>query len=273
MRFAVQRFGIGPVVLAAAAVAAAVISWRQRPQNDSHRRRRRSREESTLSPSGAPSSSANAGGDDDRDYGTTRSSANSGSSSSHGNASRKPQWLTRVRRVSIGTVCSSSQKCCLFLLNKGAERGKASDGCVEENEICNVSKGEKSTSRVSISPDTLPALKKFASLFEVYLVVRVDDDSMEHAVTDALFDAGLFGDGLLDRRKLVFCETDVGRVSVARQLESHLHIDESIDVVAGLQRFLQCVAFISPDASSFPTGVFGRNVVTYTTLGGFFPHT
>lgn len=117
--------------------------------------------------------------------------------------------------------------------------------------------------------DVVPGLVKFARLFEVYVVARVDCDEEEERVLGALRDVGLFAEGLMDERKVVFCGTSVGRVSVVRQLEPHLHVDETAQVVTGLQRFVKYVALVAPDAKSMsaPTA---SNVLKFPSLSSFF---
>lgn len=150
--------------------------------------------------------------------------------------------------MTIGAICSASEPCNLFT--------------IDTNE------NEKEGPIVHMVPDCADALRRMAARFELFLVVKVDDDDMQHAVSKAFESAGLFGS--MDRRKVVFCETDTGRISVARQLESHLHIDECFDVILGLQRFVQCVAFVSADAAGFPKDAIGRNVVVYSSIASLF---
>lgn len=166
---------------------------------------------------------------------------------------RKPQWLSRVRRVSIGTTCSASTPSQLFTV-----------------AITNAKPATPTSPTIFLTPDAIGPLSAFASLFEVFIVVRVDDDEAETAVTNAFAAAGLFNTGFLDRRKLVFTETEAGRVSVARQLEPHLHVDDSLDVTVGLQRFLPSVALVSPDARTVPSDVLGRNVAKLSSFASFF---
>lgn len=123
---------------------------------------------------------------------------------------------------------------------------------------------------VTILPDVLPHLKSLASMFELFVVIRVDDDAMEEAVTKAFIKAGFFENGLFDSRKLVFCETDTGRISVARQIESQLHVDESFEVILALQRFLHCVALVSPDVGAIPGDLLGRNVAKLSSMASLF---
>lgn len=153
----------------------------------------------------------------------------------------------------------------MFLLERVASACEEKDGDIVRTE------GESAPvkPKVVIAPEAASPLRSIASKVELYVVVRVDDDDMEHAVTDAFASAGLFERGLLDRRKLIFCETDIGRISVARQLEPNVHIDENVEVIGDLQRFLPMVALVSPDLAGF-SDALGRNVAKSSSLAAFY---
>lgn len=254
LRLTVNRVGITPVALAAAALAAGLYhSWRSRrpaPPAPPRRGRRRPRSDNGVPVPTAP---------EPRQEGEPIPSATRAPLGAF-TPSRKPQWLARVRRVTLGAVCSPAQPCHLFSI--GAAPDGAADGAAGNSDA---------TKRVvAVLPDAIPHFKTLAAMFELFLVIRVDDDSMEEAVTHAFDKAGLFDSGLMDRRKLVFCETDTGRVSVARQIESQLHVDESFEIVVALQRFLPCVALVSPDARAVAADQLGRNVARFSSLGAMF---
>lgn len=238
-RLAIHRLGLGTVLLAATAAAALVLSWRaarRAPPANPPRRRRRHRPNSGVSRSDAHQTA-----DPNRvETHLARSAADT-----------KPRWLSRVRRVTIGAKWSLDVKCDLFC---------------ESFELEGSAQGGK---RVAVRPEVVEALRRFARLFDLYVIVEVDDDQGEEAVKAALKAVGLFEHGLLDERKLLFCETDMGRVSVARQIESHLHVDESVAVVTDLQRFLPYVSLVSANAKALnlPSG---SNVTKFTTLASFF---
>lgn len=166
-------------------------------------------------------------------------------------ADTKPRWLSRVRRVTIGAKWSRDVKCDLFC---------------ESSEVEESAQGARS---VVVRPEIVEALRRFARLFDLYVIVEVDDDQGEEAVKRALKAVGLFEQGLLDERKLLFCETDMGRVSVARQIESHLHVDESVAVIADLQRFLPHVSLVTANAKALNLPA-GSNVTKFTTLSSVF---
>lgn len=109
------------------------------------------------------------------------------------------------------------------------------------------------------------ALRAFARQFDVYVLVRVGSDEGEAAVRKAF--AVL--EGALDERKVLFCSTVDGRVSMARQIEPQLHVDETSAVVHALQRFIKYVALVDgkESGSAAPSG---SNVLRYSSLGQFF---
>lgn len=222
VRAAVQRLGLGPVVLVATAAVALLFSRRERtaPGNRPSAR--------NPHPDPAPTE--------------TRSLT----------ADRKPQWLSRVRKVTIGAKWTRAERCDLFCRTVEGEDG---------------AEGQKEG--VILREEIVPAFKRFTTLFDVYFIVRVDSDEAEEQVLVALRNAGMFEPGLLDERKVVFCETDVGRISVARQLEPHLHVDETPDVIIGLQRFILFVALITADTKALKE-VSGNNVAKFKSLTSFF---
>lgn len=279
VRIAVGRFGVTPVLVVALAAVAAILSLR-RPRNTTRRGRPRPHipnSDASVSPNLADSVGIVENVDRTTTSSATSASAATrpllrrGNDTENNSLARRPPWLHRVRKVSIGTVCSFAEPCPLFLLKHVTNTAFQTDsnGAQSSNTLQNGASSLRTSPKVSLTTESIAPLKSFASMFELYVVVRVDDDEMEQAVTDAFKAAGLFDRGLMDPRKLLFCETDIGRISVARQLESQLHIDENKSVISDLQRFLPTVALVYPDARS-ASDVVGRNVVKYTSLSSFF---
>lgn len=114
----------------------------------------------------------------------------------------------------------------------------------------------------NLRDDIVSVLKKFAGLFELYVVVRVDNDEAEDRISASFRNAEVTG---FDIRKLVFCDTVDGRVSIVRQIEPHLHIDEAESVVTKLQRFIKHVAIVSETAKSAPSSS-NSTILKYTSL-------
>lgn len=122
--------------------------------------------------------------------------------------------------------------------------------------------------RLSVPAAAVGYLKRFAKIAELYFIVWVDSDGGEGEVRNALREAGVFSAGM-DERKVVFCETEGGRVSVVRQLEPQLHIDGREGVVVALQRFIKYVAVVGEDVRA-EGGATGANVLRYKGLDGFW---
>lgn len=224
IRVALQRFGLGPLVIAATAAAALLYSWRTRanPHTTARQRPR------------------------------TRPAAPARSSSSPA--------FSSVRRVTIGTELAPNTESVIFQIvdqpSTSLDRPSTDIDPVASHKLI-------------VRPDTVQPLKQFAKSFDLYFITRVDTDEAELDVKAALKSAGLFEPGLLDERKVIFCQTAIGRVSVARQLEPQLHVDESLQVVSGLQRFISSVALLSPNAKSI-AAPSASNVMHFTSLSSFF---
>lgn len=267
------------MLIVALAGVAALLSLRRSVSNNARRRRSRRQPSNNSATAAVPNvpNSHDADPNDPTINGTSNNANNqnprtvsfqlptasaSNSRQHHSRPARTPQWLARSRRVSIGAVCSFSQPCPMFLLERVAN---TSDG----NDAPSDGTSAVTKPKVVLAPEAVSPLKSIASMSELYLVIRVDDDPVELAVTDAFASAGLFERGLLDPRKLIFCETDIGRVSVARQLESNIHVDENVQVIADLQRFLPMVALVSPDANS-ASEALGRNVAKFSSIAALY---
>lgn len=247
IRTAVQRLGIGPVVLAATAVAALLYSWRGNANRDNPQRRRRR----TLSrSSGLPPDQSETADENDA------------------TGEGKPQWLSRVRKVTLGSKWTLAERCDLFC-REGEDEDVETTVEEEKDQIVKASKATGEKGKVILRSSIRAGLKRLAKLFDVYFIVRIDNDEAEGEVMNALTEAGMFESNLLDKRKVLFCETDVGRVSVARQLEPHLHIDETLDVIVGLQRFVHFVALVTNDVKCI-TEPLGSNVAKFPSLASFF---
>lgn len=94
--------------------------------------------------------------------------------------------------------------------------------------------------RLAVRPEVAPALRALASTVELYLLTRVSSDEGEAEVVSALVDAGVVASGM-NVHKALFCETVEGRVSMVRQLEPQLALDEAVGVVGALGRFVKSV--------------------------------
>ncbi|ELR25414.1 Peroxin 22 (Pex22), putative [Acanthamoeba castellanii str. Neff] len=89
--------------------------------------------------------------------------------------------------------------------------------------------------RPRLIESAVPVLLLLARYTDLYLITECDDDSTEEAVRSLLAARGLLAAGL-NPHKALFCSTPLGRVHMARQLESHMHIDGNAAVAEGLHR-------------------------------------
>lgn len=276
---AVTRTGVGPVVAAAAAAAALLYSWRQLARKLNAGRRQR------PAVNTAPTS-------------TTQERRHTELQQRQ----QRPKTLPGVRRVTIGaeatcfpaalfasndshTTHSTTPDVTEDLVSKQGEdvSESAVDATDEVQELIVDSSDDQvpdtnmhaqqanasaTRRRLMIPQPVAMQLRRFAELFDLYVIARVDSDQAESDVRGALRAAGVFDAGL-DERKVVFCDTTGGRVSVVRQLEPHLHIDETASVISSLQKFVKYVALVSPDARSLPAPA-GANVLRYNSLAQFF---
>lgn len=90
---------------------------------------------------------------------------------------------------------------------------------------------------LSILPNALAPLLEIARVCDLYVITQCASDATEQAVRDALRDAGVVDAGLNDI-KVVFCETEAGRGSIARQIEPTMHVDSAAVIVDGLRPFV-----------------------------------
>jgi hypothetical protein len=74
----------------------------------------------------------------------------------------------------------------------------------------------------------------------VYILCQVSDDIGEAAVRAALEFSGLMGPnpGQIPSQRFLFCETEVGKMSLVRQIEPEVHIDGECSTVEQLKRFI-----------------------------------
>lgn len=245
-------------------------------------------------------------GGDLRRRGTTSSNpydASSGRTSSRTRSdSNRPKGLASVRRVTIGCdiasrfpsrndeggqsnnsdetgVIDSNADDPLFVFSPQASH----DVSTEQSEAAGDETTDTSTTNDIVVRDSAkPCLRQMAGC-DLYIIARVTSDEMETSVRKALRNAGAFEAGV-DERKVLFCETQQGRVSMVRQIEPHLHIDNSTAVASALQRYIKFIALVgahtvkldepSPQAGSSSqvsadTNANAVNVLRYKSLEEF----
>eukprot|EP00199_Chlamydomonas_sp_CCMP681_P005932 CAMPEP_0119108388 /NCGR_PEP_ID=MMETSP1180-20130426/14104_1 /TAXON_ID=3052 ORGANISM="Chlamydomonas cf sp, Strain CCMP681" /NCGR_SAMPLE_ID=MMETSP1180 /ASSEMBLY_ACC=CAM_ASM_000741 /LENGTH=260 /DNA_ID=CAMNT_0007093995 /DNA_START=8 /DNA_END=790 /DNA_ORIENTATION=+ len=109
----------------------------------------------------------------------------------------------------------------------------------------------------TVLPEVVPIMLEFAQVVDCYLLAHVVDDVGQAAVTGALEASGLIGSGLgqIPAHKLLLCSTQVGKVSMVRQLEPELHIDAESSTIHELKRFMpQLVHIVCPGQTLSASG-------------------
>lgn len=164
----------------------------------------------------------------------------------------RPRQLASVRRLTIGTDAEGGA---LFTLAPAPPLPSSSSTSVPPPHSGDgATAGASSSSaplRLMVRPEIAPALSQLASTVELYLLTRVSSDEGEAEVVSALVDAGVVAAGM-NVHKALFCETVEGRVSMVRQLEPQLALDEAVEVVDALGRFVKSVKRL--DRGSAPGG-------------------
>ncbi|GJQ11935.1 hypothetical protein GpartN1_g3726.t1 [Galdieria partita] len=106
--------------------------------------------------------------------------------------------------------------------------------------------------QVQLDPDNVQGFLQLISLFEVFLIIRVNSDEEEISCRKALEVTGTFQSGL-HPAKVLFCETLQGTTAIVRQLEPHMHIDSNPSVIVDLERFIQRLVYIGSGGFSSKT--------------------
>lgn len=86
----------------------------------------------------------------------------------------------------------------------------------------------------------VPLARELLRAADVYMLVHVEDDVGQAAVTGAMEAAGLVGHlpSQLPPQRLLFCSTQAGKQAIVRQIEPDLHVDNDDLTVDGLRRFV-----------------------------------
>mmetsp|Transcript_8294 Transcript_8294/g.19896 ORF Transcript_8294/g.19896 Transcript_8294/m.19896 type:complete len:256 (+) Transcript_8294:265-1032(+) len=114
-------------------------------------------------------------------------------------------------------------------------------------------------------------LTELSQRAQVYLLAEVEDDVGEATVRGAMEAAGLLGTGpgRVPPQRMLFCGTHEGKVSVVRQLEPDLHMDNSGSTVESLKRFIPRLLHVGPGPEASGRGA-AANVEVATSLREYF---
>lgn len=84
---------------------------------------------------------------------------------------------------------------------------------------------------------------------KVFLVCEVEDDVGEAVVLDCLDHAGLLGDTMIPRHRIIFCSSNKSKVSIVRQIEPSLYVDVDEEVCQELSRFMNLILVLGENAT------------------------
>jgi len=119
-----------------------------------------------------------------------------------------------------------------------------------------------------VLPSGLASVLELVRTCDVYIITQCSTDATEAAVRRALHEAGVFDAGQ-HADKVLFCETEVGRGAMARQLEPSLHIDSSAQVwVLFVVTFGRCEEW---SLCCFSVYGVDSNAVGHQTVQGLAP--
>ncbi|XP_049851515.1 uncharacterized protein LOC126326128 [Schistocerca gregaria] len=95
----------------------------------------------------------------------------------------------------------------------------------------------RSEGRVSVIQDGVRALSRLISKYstDVYLLTKCGSDQEESQIRQLLIQENISG---LEPHKLLFCETEAGRIHMVRQLEPDLVVSGSLPMLKELEKWV-----------------------------------
>ncbi|CAG8493812.1 12708_t:CDS:2 [Ambispora gerdemannii] len=107
--------------------------------------------------------------------------------------------------------------------------------------------------------NVLALLQVLTKSYDIHLVAPVRNDQEKEQILSLFRNADLFSS--IDERKVLFCETEEGKIHIVRHLESPIHIEggtaETVDLVRG---FVERIVWINSKANNNNTFGIARNV-------------
>ncbi|CAG8517929.1 761_t:CDS:2 [Ambispora leptoticha] len=92
----------------------------------------------------------------------------------------------------------------------------------------------------------LPLLQVLTKSYDIHLVAPVKNEPEKEQILSLFRNADLFSPIGIDERKVLFCETEEGKIHIVRHLESSVHIEggsaETVDLVRG---FVERIVWIN----------------------------
>ncbi|KAL1916772.1 uncharacterized protein VTP21DRAFT_5476 [Calcarisporiella thermophila] len=87
---------------------------------------------------------------------------------------------------------------------------------------------DPTTPNYAFLENAVPILRHLSQYYSVHLIATTSSQMERDQITSLLTSAGLFSKGGLDRRRLLFCESEQGKVHIVRHLESAVHIEGGV---------------------------------------------
>ncbi|KAI7870126.1 hypothetical protein BDF14DRAFT_1774926 [Spinellus fusiger] len=93
-------------------------------------------------------------------------------------------------------------------------------------------------------------LLKLAQAHEVYLIIHIHSDEERHQIQQLLENAGLVSPHHIDKRRILFCSTEQGKIHLIRHIEPNVHIeggwelDDGEDIVRKVRPFVNKLIWV-----------------------------
>nr|CAG8563467.1 3322_t:CDS:2 [Entrophospora candida]CAG8573868.1 1693_t:CDS:2 [Entrophospora candida] len=90
--------------------------------------------------------------------------------------------------------------------------------------------------------------------YDVYLVCPISNEQEKHQIISLLSNENLFSTKVIDKRKVIFCETEEGKVHIIRHIKASVHIESGLnneDVVGLVRSFVDNVIWVLYDNDYF----------------------
>ncbi|CAJ0758758.1 15880_t:CDS:2, partial [Entrophospora sp. SA101] len=97
-------------------------------------------------------------------------------------------------------------------------------------------------------------LQLICKRYDVYLVCPISNEQEKHQIISLLSNENLFSTKVIDKRKVIFCETEEGKVHIIRHIKASVHIESGLnneDVVGLVRSFVDNVIWVLYDNDYF----------------------
>lgn len=91
-------------------------------------------------------------------------------------------------------------------------------------------------------------LQQLSSHYHIYIIVHMNSPQERELIDEMLTNSGMFK--FIDRRKLLYCETEEGKIHMIRHLEPAVHVeggweqDDGEDIVRKIRTFVGKVVWV-----------------------------